>query len=94
MNPGGWGFLIDYMGEDKAEAVRRSNDYMADHLDDESGRMVQVSLADWDDLDAAVAELERYEHVVAEPFGCERSPRKASHQRTGTGIESGPREPT
>jgi predicted TIM-barrel fold metal-dependent hydrolase len=59
MNPGGWGFLVDYMGEDKAEAVRRSNDYMADHLDDESGRMIQVSLIDWDDLTGAAAELER-----------------------------------
>jgi predicted TIM-barrel fold metal-dependent hydrolase len=59
MNPGGWGFLPEYMGEDKSEAVRRCNDYMADHLGDGSGRMIQVSLIDWDDLEGAVTELER-----------------------------------
>jgi hypothetical protein len=59
MDPGGWGFLVDYMGEYKAEAVRRSNDYMADRLSDGSGRMIQVSLIDWDDLDDAVLELQR-----------------------------------
>jgi predicted TIM-barrel fold metal-dependent hydrolase len=59
MNPGALGFLIDYMGNDRPEAVRRCNDFMADRLGGSTGRMLPVSLIDWDDLHGAVAELQR-----------------------------------
>jgi predicted TIM-barrel fold metal-dependent hydrolase len=59
MNPGSLGFLADYMGNDLPEAVRRCNDFMADRLAGSTGRMLQVSLIDWHDLNGAVAELQR-----------------------------------
>ena len=59
MNPGGYGFLVDYMAEHRSEAVRRCNDFMADRLGTGIDRMLQVSLIDWSHLDAAVAELTR-----------------------------------
>jgi predicted TIM-barrel fold metal-dependent hydrolase len=74
MNPGGWGFLVDYMGDDKPEAIRRCNDYMADHLEDGSGRMLQVSLIDWNDLEGAVTELKRMRARGSRAFWLQSEP--------------------
>jgi predicted TIM-barrel fold metal-dependent hydrolase len=75
MNPGGYGFMVDYMGPDRPEAVRLCNDFMCDRVSGHTDRMMPVSLADWDDLEAATAELEharsrcsRAFWVRAEPF--------------------------
>jgi predicted TIM-barrel fold metal-dependent hydrolase len=59
MNPGGLGFVTDFMGDARPEAIRRCNDFMADQLEGSRDRMLPVSLIDWNDLDQAVTELQR-----------------------------------
>ena len=75
MNPGGLGFVIEFMGDAQPEAVRRCNDFMVERLGGSTGRMLPVSLIDWSDLDVAVSELERMRAkgsrafwIRAEPF--------------------------
>jgi predicted TIM-barrel fold metal-dependent hydrolase len=76
MNPGGYGFLVDYMGEHRPEAIRRCNDFMADRLADSSNRMLQVALIDWNDLDAAVSELQRVRALGSRAFWIRAQPYK------------------
>jgi predicted TIM-barrel fold metal-dependent hydrolase len=59
LNPGGYGFLCSWLGPDAGEAARRCNDFLADQLGEHTDRLIPVSLIDWHDLDAAVAELQR-----------------------------------
>jgi predicted TIM-barrel fold metal-dependent hydrolase len=59
MNPGGYGFAVDWLGADRAKGIRACNDFMADGLVGHTDRMIPVSLIDWSDLDGAVREMTR-----------------------------------
>jgi predicted TIM-barrel fold metal-dependent hydrolase len=59
MNPGGLGFVTEFLGDDEPEAIRCVNDFMAERLENSTDRMLQVSIIDWNDLDGAVAEMAR-----------------------------------
>jgi predicted TIM-barrel fold metal-dependent hydrolase len=59
VNPGNPSFLLDYMGEDRPEACRLLNDFIADRLEGHTDRLMPAALVDYRDLDTAVAEMTR-----------------------------------
>jgi predicted TIM-barrel fold metal-dependent hydrolase len=59
MNPGNPSFLLDYLGDDRAEGCRLLNDFMADRLEGHTDRMMPAALIDFRDLDVAVTEMTR-----------------------------------
>ena len=74
MNPGGGGFVVDFFGPDRPRAIRLYNDFMADALEGATDRMSPVSIVEWDDLDAAVAELERMRARGSRAFWMKAAP--------------------
>jgi predicted TIM-barrel fold metal-dependent hydrolase len=58
VNPGGYFESVNYV-DDRARAVSRCNNYLADQLSDHIDRLHPVALLDLSDIDMAVAELER-----------------------------------
>jgi predicted TIM-barrel fold metal-dependent hydrolase len=76
VNPGSLGIMASFLTERRAEAMRRCNDFAAEQLSGHTDRMSPVTLADWSDIEAAIAELTRMRAagsrafwVRAEPFG-------------------------
>ncbi len=76
VNPGGIGIMACFLEQRRAEALRLCNDFLVEHLDGHTNRMSPVTIVDWVDLDAAVAELTRMRAagsrafwVRAEPYG-------------------------
>ena len=59
VNPGGYWQMLDYLGPDRAAAVSRCNDYLAERLADHADRLHGVAVVDLSDLAGAAAELER-----------------------------------
>jgi predicted TIM-barrel fold metal-dependent hydrolase len=80
INPGGIGILAATLTEHRAEALRLSNTFLAEYLAGHTDRMAPVTMVDWRDLDAGIAELTRMRAagsrafwIRAEPFG-DKSP--------------------
>lgn len=76
INPGGIGMLAGSLTEHRAEAIRLSNAFLAEYLAGHTDRMAPVTMVDWRDLDAGIAELTRMREagsrafwIRAEPFG-------------------------
>jgi predicted TIM-barrel fold metal-dependent hydrolase len=60
VNPGAIGIMASLFMEDQREdAFRRCNDFVADYVGGHTDRLAPVTLVDWRDLPRAVAELER-----------------------------------
>jgi predicted TIM-barrel fold metal-dependent hydrolase len=59
VNPGGYWQMIEFLGVDRPRAAERCNDFLADQLDGHRDRLMPVSIIDFSDLDAAVAEMAR-----------------------------------
>jgi len=59
VNPGGYWQMLDLLGDDRADGVRRCNDFLTEQLADHSERLHAVAIVDFSDLGAAVVELER-----------------------------------
>jgi predicted TIM-barrel fold metal-dependent hydrolase len=59
VNPGGYWQLLEFIGADRPEGVRRCNDFLTEQLADRADRLHAVATVDFGDLDAAVVELER-----------------------------------
>lgn len=59
VNPGGYWQMLEYLGPDRPDGVRRCNDHLAEQLADGGGRLHGVAVVDVTDLRAAAAELER-----------------------------------
>ncbi len=59
VNPGGYWQLLEFLGDDRPAGVRRCNDFLTEQLADHADRLHAVAVVDFDDLDAAVRELER-----------------------------------
>ena len=59
VNPGGYWQMLDLLGDDRADGVRRCNDFLTEQLADHSERLHAVAILDFSDLGAAVVELER-----------------------------------
>lgn len=74
MNPGGGGFVVDFLGPDRPRGIRAYNDFMADALEGATDRMSPVALVDWDDLDVALAELERMRGRGSRAFWMKAAP--------------------
>jgi predicted TIM-barrel fold metal-dependent hydrolase len=68
VNPGGYWQLLEFIGEDRPEGVRRCNDYLTEQLAARSDRLHAVAVVDFTDLDVAVAELERARSRGARAF--------------------------
>jgi predicted TIM-barrel fold metal-dependent hydrolase len=68
VNPGGYWQSLAFLGGDRPVGVRRCNDYLTEQLADGAGRLHAVAVVDFDDLDAAVAELERARSRGARAF--------------------------
>jgi predicted TIM-barrel fold metal-dependent hydrolase len=59
VNPGGYWQMLEFLGSDRPEGVRRCNDYLGEKLADHADRLHGVAVVDFTDLRAAAAELER-----------------------------------
>ncbi|HEV8297097.1 MAG TPA: amidohydrolase family protein [Acidimicrobiales bacterium] len=59
VNPGGYWQMLDLLGADRSRALVRCNDYLADELADHRDRLFPVTIVDFSDLAAAVAEMAR-----------------------------------
>jgi predicted TIM-barrel fold metal-dependent hydrolase len=59
VNPGGYWQMLEFLGPDRPEGVRRVNDFLAERLADHRERLHGVAVVDLTDLRAAAAELER-----------------------------------
>jgi predicted TIM-barrel fold metal-dependent hydrolase len=59
VNPGGYWQLLELLGADRPEGVRRCNDFLAEQLADGGGRLHGVAVVDFSDLAAGAAELAR-----------------------------------
>jgi len=59
VNPGGYWQMLEFLGSERAAAVRRCNDYLAEQLSDHADRLHGVAVVDFTDLRAGAAELER-----------------------------------
>jgi predicted TIM-barrel fold metal-dependent hydrolase len=57
VNPGGWWQMLEYLGDDRADAARRCNDFLTEQLADQSDRLHPVAVLDLTDPDIAVDEL-------------------------------------
>lgn len=69
VNPGGyWQYLPFVPAADRVAAVRRCNDFLSEQLEDSQGRLHPVAIIDFEDLDVAVAELERVRRRGARAF--------------------------
>jgi predicted TIM-barrel fold metal-dependent hydrolase len=68
VNPGGYWQQLEFIGSDRALGTKRCNSYLADQLSDHADRLHAVAVIDFDDLDAAVAELERARALGARAF--------------------------
>jgi predicted TIM-barrel fold metal-dependent hydrolase len=68
VNPGGWWQMLEYLGDDRANGVRRCNDFLTDQLADEADRLHAVAVLDLADPAVAVAELERARERGARAF--------------------------
>jgi predicted TIM-barrel fold metal-dependent hydrolase len=68
VNPGGWWQMLEYLGDDRARGARRCNDFLAEQLADETGRLHAVAVADLSDPAVAVAELEHARERGARAF--------------------------
>lgn len=77
VNPGSIGIMASLFMEDRrAETLRRCNDFLADYVDSHTDCLSPVTLVNWQDLDDAIAELERMRArgsrafwIRAEPYG-------------------------
>jgi predicted TIM-barrel fold metal-dependent hydrolase len=74
MNPGGGGFVGDFLGKEMARGLRLYNDFMGDALEGHTDRMSPVSLVDWTNLDRAVGELERMRGRGSRAFWMKAAP--------------------
>ncbi len=68
VNPGAYWLLLELLGADRPRGVQRCNDFLADQLADHLDRLHPVAVVDFDDLDWAVAELERARGLGARAF--------------------------
>src|SRR6478735_5036995 len=59
VNPGGYWQQLEFLGADRADGVRRCNDFLGGQLASESDRLHPVAVVDYADLDVAIEELER-----------------------------------
>ena len=59
VNPGAWWQMLEYIGDDRSEGVRRCNDFLAEKLGDRADRLHGVAVVDFRDLKEGAAELER-----------------------------------
>lgn len=74
INPGAWYLGADYLTDDKAEAFRRCNDFLADRLEGATDRLFPVTLLDYNDLPKAIAELRRMRARGSRAFWLEARP--------------------
>ena len=75
VNPGSIGIMACFLGDEhRAEALRRSNDFMVERLDGHTDRFAPVTLVDWNDLDVAVAELTRMRSAGSRAFWLRAQP--------------------
>jgi predicted TIM-barrel fold metal-dependent hydrolase len=59
VNPGGYWQMLELLGPDRPEGVRRCNDFLGEQLADRADRLHGVAVVDVTDLDAVAAELAR-----------------------------------
>jgi predicted TIM-barrel fold metal-dependent hydrolase len=59
VNPGGYWQLLDFLGDERAAAADRCNDYLAEQLSNRSDRLHGVAVVDFSDLEKAPRALER-----------------------------------
>jgi predicted TIM-barrel fold metal-dependent hydrolase len=59
VNPGGYWQLLEFIGADKPQGIRRCNDFLGEQLADGSDRLHAVTIVDLADPAGAVVELER-----------------------------------
>jgi predicted TIM-barrel fold metal-dependent hydrolase len=75
LNPGAIGILACLLDDEhRAEALRRSNDFMVERLAGHTHRFAPVALVDWRDLDAAVEELARMRAAGSRAFWIRAEP--------------------
>ena len=68
VNPGGYWQQLEFIGADRAQGAARCNSYLCEQLSDHADRLHAVAVIDFDDLDAAVIELERSRSLGARAF--------------------------
>ncbi|MCB0996534.1 MAG: amidohydrolase family protein [Acidimicrobiales bacterium] len=68
VNPGGYWQMLEFIGSDRPAGVRRCNDFLTEQLSDHQDRLHAVAVVDFEDLDAAVVELERARSRGARAF--------------------------
>ena len=68
INPGAIGISTCTLPQRRAEAMRLSNDFLVDYIDGRTDRLSPVTLVDWTDLDAAIAELARLRAAGSRAF--------------------------
>jgi predicted TIM-barrel fold metal-dependent hydrolase len=59
INPGGYWQMLEYLGDERAAAVTRCNDYLGAELSAHADRLHGVAVVDFTDLAAAAKEMER-----------------------------------
>jgi predicted TIM-barrel fold metal-dependent hydrolase len=76
VNPGVYSRLLDYLEGDQSSMVRTLNDFLGDRLEGHTDRLMPVTILDWTDREAAIAEMTRMRArgsrafwVRAEPVG-------------------------
>ncbi|MEO8693500.1 MAG: amidohydrolase family protein [Acidimicrobiales bacterium] len=68
VNPGGYWQQLEFIGPDRALGAQRCNSYLCEQLADRADRLHAVAVIDFNDLDAAVVELERVRALGARAF--------------------------
>ncbi|HVM68069.1 MAG TPA: amidohydrolase family protein, partial [Acidimicrobiales bacterium] len=59
INPGGYWQMLEYLGDDRAAAVTRCNDYLGEQLSAHADRLHGVAVVDFADLPGAAKEMAR-----------------------------------
>jgi predicted TIM-barrel fold metal-dependent hydrolase len=74
INPGSIGIMACFLEQRRVEALRLCNDFAIDQLDGYTDRMSPVTLVDWNDLDAAIAEMTRMRAAGSRAFWVRAQP--------------------
>lgn len=68
VNPGGYWQMIEFLGAERPAAAQHINSWLADQLADGRQRLHPVTVVDFSDLDAAVAEMARMRSLGSHAF--------------------------